>query len=204
MRKPVIGLTGPTGAGKSTVAAAFRKLGCGVIDADVLAREAVQKQSCLLALSSAFGADILKADGSLDRALLAKRAFADSEKAKLLNQITHPVILDDTVLKIKELKNSEAIAVVLDAALLFESGADSFCDTTVAVTAPAESRLRRIMKRDKITEKAAGERMNAQNLNEFYEERAKYVFDGCVEYGLLKKRVACLLKQILGEENEIL
>ncbi|MFU0833637.1 MAG: Dephospho-CoA kinase [Oscillospiraceae bacterium] len=204
MSKPVIGLTGPTGAGKSTVAAAFRNLGCAVIDADILAREAVANAECLNALSKEFGADIIRPDGSLDRGLLAKRAFFTPEKTEKLNRITHPVILQETNRRIRKLQDSNIPAIILDAALLFESGADSLCCTTVAVTAPPESRLKRIMKRDGITEAAAKERMNAQNPNRFYEERAAYVFDGCTDYEVLQDRVAQLLKQILEERNEVL
>lgn len=204
MNKPVIGLTGPTGSGKSTVAAAFRELGCAVIDADLLARKAVQRSDCFTALSREFGADIVSADGKLDRHLLAKRAFSSPEKTERLNQITHPTIREETVRRIGELRNSTVKAIILDAPLLFESGADSLCDTTVAVTAPPEIRLKRIMKRDGIAEAAAKERMNAQNPNRYYEKRAGYVFDGCTEIPALREHIACLLKRILGEENEVL
>ncbi|WP_411678104.1 dephospho-CoA kinase [Caproicibacter sp.] len=204
MIKPVIGLTGPTGAGKSTVAAVFQKLGCAVIDADLLAREAVQNAECLAELKEEFGADLVNADGQLDRRLLAKRAFADPAKTRRLNQITHPVILKETVRRIQELQSGDSVAVILDAPLLFESGADSLCDTSVAVTAPAESRLKRIMNRDGLSEEAAKERMSAQNPNEFYEKRAGHVFSGSTGYDILEASVSCLLKQILGEENEAL
>ena len=202
MNKPVIGLTGPTGAGKSTVASVFRKLGCAVIDADALAREAVRTPECLKALCREFGADLVAPDGSLDRSLLAKRAFFSPERTERLNQITHPVIKSETIRRIAEFRNSGARAIVLDAPLLFEGGADSLCDTTVAVTAPAETRLRRIMKRDGITEEAAKERMHAQRPNEFYEKRAKHIFDGCTDCAVLESGIKRLLEQILGEENE--
>lgn len=201
MNKPVVGLTGPTGSGKSTVAAAFRELGCAVIDADILARKAAQRPDCIAALSSEFGADIVSADGSLDRRLLAKRAFSSPGRTERLNQITHPAIKEETVRRIGELRGGGAKAVILDAPLLFESGADSLCNTTVAVTAPPEIRLKRIMKRDGITEEAAKERMNVQNPNEFYEKRAEYVFDGCAGLCAVKDIAASLLKRILGEEN---
>jgi dephospho-CoA kinase len=204
LSKPVIGLTGPTGAGKSTVAAVFRDLGCAIIDADILARKAVTNAECLHALSGEFGADIVRSDGSLNRELLAKRAFSTPEKTEKLNRITHPVILQETTRRIRELQNSNITAIILDAALLFESGADSLCNTTVAVTAPPESRLKRIMKRDGITAEAAKQRMSAQHSNRFYEERAAYVFDGCTAYEVLQERVTQLLRQILEETNEAL
>jgi dephospho-CoA kinase len=204
LNKPVIGLTGPTGAGKSTVAAVFRELGCAVIDADLLARDAVQNPECLEALCREFGSDLVSADGSLDRRLLASRAFAGPERTERLNRITHPAIRKETVRQIAELRNSGAKAVVFDVPLLFESGADALCDRTIAVTAPPGVRLKRIMKRDGITEKAARERMNAQHPNRFYEMRAGYVLNGGMKLDMLRDAAVRLLKQILGEENEIL
>ena len=204
MSKPVIGLTGPTGAGKSTVAAVFRRLGCAVIDADALAREAVSDPECLSALAAAFGGDIVAPDGSLDRGKLAGRAFSSPENTARLNRITHPVILRRAARRIAELKDGPAAAVVSDAALLFESGADSLCDTTVAVIAPPASRLRRIMARDGIPEEPARARMNAQHPNEYYESRAARVFDGRTARDVLESRVARLLELVLEERNEIL
>lgn len=204
MDKPVIGLTGPTGAGKSTVAAAFAGLGCAVVDADALAREAAGEPACLSALAEAFGRDVLRADGTLDRRKLAGRAFSNPEQTALLNRITHPFIFRHALRRIAELKKSDAAAVVIDAALLFESGADSLCDTTVAVAAPDDTRLRRIMARDGIPKELAAARMGAQNPNEYYESRAAYVFDGRTGYAALEKEAALLLRQILGERNEIL
>ena len=91
MKQLIIGLTGPTGAGKSTWTAALENLGCRIIDCDQLAREAVQDSDCIKSLQRTFGEDLISADG-LDRKKLAKRAFQDTAHTELLNQITHPVI----------------------------------------------------------------------------------------------------------------
>ena len=203
MNKPVIGLTGPTGAGKSTAAATFRKLGCAVIDADALAREAVGDKECVEALAREFGAEIVCPDGSLDRHLLAERAFVTPEKTEQLNRIMHPAIERKTIDKIEEFRSRNVTAIILDVPLLFESGADSLCDTTVAITAPPEIRLQRIMKRDGITEEAARERMHVQHPNKFYEERAGYVLNGCVGFDALEDSVTRLLERILRKEHEI-
>ncbi len=95
MRKAiVIGLTGQTGAGKTTVADGLRHFGYQVIKADEIARLVTEKGSPVLQeLAAVFGKDILKEDGTLDRALLAERAFATPEETKLLNGVTHPEIL---------------------------------------------------------------------------------------------------------------
>ncbi|MBQ9081911.1 MAG: dephospho-CoA kinase [Clostridia bacterium] len=91
--KRVIGLTGPTGAGKSEAARALAAAGCVIVDADQLSRKAVAAPACLQALAEAFGSDILLSDGTLNRRELARRAFAAPDKEQLLNRITHPRIL---------------------------------------------------------------------------------------------------------------
>lgn len=197
MTKTVIGLTGPTGAGKSTVASVFKKLGCVVIDADILARGAVESKDCLEKLKNAFGAEIINSAGVLDRHTLARKAFSSAENTEKLNQITHPAILEESIGKIAEAKKSDAKAIIWDAALLFESGADSFCDTSIAVIAPPDSRLKRIMARDNISAELAAERMSAQHSNEYYSSHAVYTFNGSTDWSILEDKIAELLEQIL-------
>ena len=187
MLSPVLGLTGPTGAGKSTVAAVLEKLGCAVVDADRLAREAVAMPECRAALQKEFGADIVGPDGTLDRKLLAKRAFADPERTAALNRITHPAILKESVRRLREAQ---------------ESGAESLCDATVAVIAPDAARLTRIMARDGITAAEAEERMRAQHGVSYFEEHADYTFDGTVDWSALDGAVKALLERILRDLYE--
>lgn len=198
MDKLVIGLTGPTGAGKSTVASLLKKFGCAIVDADIIARDIVNNKSCLEKLKNAFGADIIGA-GGLNRKVLAEKAFADDVSTKKLNQITHPAILKETKIQLEKAKKSEAKAVFFDAPLLFESGADNLCDTTVAVILPSAARLKRIMARDNISEKLAKKRMNAQHGNDYYELHADYVFDGSTDLSILDEKVGELLRLILKE-----
>lgn len=172
----ILGLTGPTGAGKTTVGKIFEEFGYALIESDRLAREAVSKKQCIKQILKAFGDDILT-DGVLNRALLAKRAFSSDEAAQKLNDITHPVILRMIKEKIDEFKVSYK-AVIIDAPLLYEASLDLWCDKVVAVTADDEIRLKRIMKRDSIDEEAARLRMNRQKSNEFYAQRADYVING--------------------------
>ena len=156
LNKPfTVGLTGLTGAGKGYVCKRLAARGFKIISADEFARKVVENNSLLLAeLAEEFGQDIIEG-GTLNRALLAKRAFANKEKTARLNAIMHPAIL----------KMCEAEAqhpCVFDAPQLFESGADKMCARILCVTAPAEQRLRRITQRDGITEQQARERMGAQ------------------------------------------
>ena len=169
----IIGLTGQTGAGKSTVASRLRAGGLAVIDADVAARQVMQPGSNVLAdLADAFGADILLPGGTLNRPLLAHRAFSSPAQTAKLNALTHPAILEVMRREIGRAVQGGAKAVVLDAPQLFESGADQICDFIIAVIAPEELRLRRIMERDAISENSAQLRANAQKSEAYYREHA--------------------------------
>lgn len=166
----VIGLTGPTGSGKSSTAACAQRLGFKVIDCDKLARVAVEKGTAgLSALVLAFGTDILNRDGTLNRKELAKIAFSSKEKNELLNKTLLPYI----VLLIKEQITGEL--VILDAPTLFESGINSVCNATVAVLADEEIRLGRITTRDGIDKTAARLRISAGKNDEFYKLNADYI-----------------------------
>lgn len=165
----VVGLTGPTGAGKSTVANIWRQRRIPIIDTDGLARKVVEPgTACLQQLVEAFSAAILNEDGSLHRGKLAEVAFSTPENAKILNAITHPAILSLTRQAIEDAAGNGHSTVVVDAPLLFEAGFDALCDEIVAVIAPHEQRLQRIMQRDGITAEAAQQRMAAQQEDAFY------------------------------------
>lgn len=165
----VVGLTGPTGAGKSTVAEAWREMGVPVIDTDLLARRVVEPDSpCLKELVDTFSPEILNKDGTLNRASLARKAFSSPKGAAKLNAITHPAILTLTQQLLEQTADEGQAVAVVDAPLLFEAGFDQICHHIVAVTAPAEDRLARIMVRDGLTEEAAKLRMKAQQPDGFY------------------------------------
>lgn len=175
----VIGLTGPTGSGKSTVADLWREQGAYIIDADQLARKVTEpNSSCLSKLADAFSPAILNADGTLNRSELAKRAFASPEQTQLLNEITHPAITALIREKIERAAEQGFKVAVLDAPLLYEAQADILCDTIVAVIAPDEVRMKRIMQRDAITLEQATQRMSAQKSNDFYCRDGVHVLDG--------------------------
>lgn len=169
----IVGLTGPTGSGKSEVARVLAGHHIPVIDADELARQVVEPGSeCLSRLVEEFTEDILHDDGSLNRRQLARRAFATPEDTQLLNSITHPYIIERTKRILMTLEQMREPAAVIDAPLLFESGMDAICEFTTAVVAPREWRLRRIRERDGLSEKEAEGRMAAQQEEAFYAERA--------------------------------
>ena len=181
----IIGLTGLTGAGKSTVAQKLMAYGCYHIDADKVAREVINSnENVKNKLKERFGDDVINSDGTTNRPLLASRAFADTESTNDLNAITHPAVTEEIKSIIGDMEEVGYRGVIIDAIALFESGEDALCDFTVAVVAPKEIRLERIMKRDNITEEKALERINAQKDESFFTSRADFVLWNYPPYDL--------------------
>lgn len=175
----VIGLTGQTGAGKSTVAKQLKARGCVIIDCDAVTHDpSLYAGTCLTELQNAFGRAIIKEDGTLDRRRLANLAFASEEGKAKLNAITHPVILARLKKEIAAYKDAKVI--VLDAPTLFEAGADRLCRRVVSVLADETVRLGRICRRDGLTEQEALTRMHAQQSDDFYIDRSDYTLDNTV------------------------
>lgn len=170
MNKLIIGLTGPTGAGKSSLHDIAKNLGFLVVDCDKSARRATEKGSeCLNKLCKAFGFDILNDDKTLNRKALASKAFSSIENTEKLNKIIFPYI--------KEIVLNEAIGdfVIFDAPTLFESGLNTECFKTITVLADYDLRLERIIKRDKISKEDALLRINAGKSEDYYREKSDYI-----------------------------
>lgn len=195
----VIGLTGPTGAGKSTVADEWRRAGVPIIDADSAARRVTEKGApCLTELARVFSSAILNEDGTLNRKELARRAFADAESTAALNRITHPAIIAEMQTALERAADDGHALAVLDAPLLYEAGADALCDGIVAVMAPADVRLARIMARDNIDEPTARQRMNAQKSDDFYCRDGVTVIANEADETALRHRAKAVLEQLEG------
>ena len=192
----LIGLTGQTGAGKSVVAQYLWQRGFSVLNADKMVADVYRESPvCLKAVAACFGSDILKEDGSLDRPLLAKRAFSSPENTALLGKLVHPFVIAETL---RLLKAQEGL-VLLDAPQLFESDMDVLCDCTVCVTAPEELRLKRILERDRITEEQARERMKAQLDEAFFREHTDHLIENNSGLPQLHARLDALIKTIITE-----
>lgn len=173
MKKIVLGLTGQTGAGKSSVSQYLRQQGCAVIDADQVARSVVEKGSaCIADVILAFGCDYLTAEGDLNRRKLAESVFTDREKLKKLNDIMFPYIVERIGESVDAARKGSQDVILLDAPTLFESGCDRFCDKVVSVIATRQSRLERIMARDGLSQEEAEHRISAQHDDVFYLERS--------------------------------
>ena len=194
----IIGITGQTGAGKSTVCQLLEKRGYYHIDADTVAREVVENDADVLAaLCEAFGKDIIKKDGTLSRPKLAARAFRSRETAEKLDGICYPAVTREIIRIIRQKQRDGVDAILIDAIGLFESGADKLCDFTVSVTAPRSERLKRIMKRDSLTREAAEKRIDAQKDASYYSERANYMLTND-SLSSLERKITEILKNEQG------
>ncbi len=191
MRKAVIvGVTGQTGAGKSTVCEMLKKYGYSVIDADKVAALVTEKGSPILEeLAVGFGQDIINEDGSLNRKLLAQKAFSSPDRTALLNSIMHPEIIRLIMKKVNGEFWNGYEAVLLDAPQLFESKLNENCGFIITVIAPESIRLKRIMERDNIDEAAARLRMNAQYDESFFKANADVVIENTGDNDRLYEQV---------------
>ncbi len=169
----VIGLTGMSGAGKSTVSAVFKDKGFEVIDCDKSARCAANRHAFLEEVANRLSKGFIKSDGTLDRAAVADAIYRDEGVRERYQRIIFPYIVYDIVTR---LKNSRGITV-LDAPTLFESKLDMVCDMVVCVTASLELCAKRIALRDGISERQASERLSSQHKEDFFKENS----DFCIE-----------------------
>lgn len=193
-----IGLTGPSGAGKGTVASLFAQFGVPSIDTDAVYHELlVPPSSCLDELVEQFGSSILKDDGTLNRPVLASMVFAPGHEEDLrnLNRISHRHVLNETRRQLEIYRTKGKPAVLVDAPQLFESGFDAECDFIVAILAPREARMARVMARDGLDEARAIARMDAQKSDDFFREHADAVLVNGSEIGALEADVRDLLRR---------
>ncbi len=156
----VIALTGGIGSGKSTVGAEFKKLGAEVIDSDKISHEIMQPGGCAYnEVVDAFGKDILHPDRSINRKYLADIVFSDDKKLKTLTDITHTLIYKEIQ---RRIDISDSDVVCLEIPLLFTSECPIDIALKIAVVAPYDVRLNRVIERDGCTEKQAKIRMKKQ------------------------------------------
>ena len=172
----VIGLTGQSGAGKTTVCKVFDEKGFAIINADKIARSVMEKDSpCLAEAIECFGNDILNMDGTLNRQKLADIVFSDSEKLTQLNAISYPYITSEILRMINKYRDENRKYVLIDAPTLFESRADDFCDLIISVTAPEKLRTERIAARDGLTGEQIKERFSSQHTEEFFINHSDFI-----------------------------
>ena len=198
----IVGLCGGSGSGKSTVASFFSEYGFIPINTDKIYHELTSKDTeCLKELVGEFGEAILTESKSLDRRKLAAVVFAknaDKEKHKALNRIAHKHVLSKVRELISEYEKVGAVAVMVDAPMLFESGFDKECDAVISVTADSDVRAKRIVERDGIPVEAALARISSQLPDCFLVENSDYnIYND--DISALPEKVEKIAKKILNE-----
>ena len=188
-----LGITGRSGCGKSTVTAVFSAHGVPLADADQISREILLPGSPLLPrLAQRFGTDILKADGTLDRRLLADRAFATPEGKAALDSLTHPEIVRRIRAAKQAAQDAGAPLFVLDGAVIVGTAAQAECDRLCVVTAPFEVSVERIAAR-------AARRLNAQTPESTLTAQADYVLRNDSSLAHLQAAAEQLCTKLLAE-----
>ena len=178
----LIGLTGGIASGKSLISQFFSEKKIPVVDADVIARDVVApKKKAYLSIIKKFGSSILiksgKNKGQIDRTALGKIVFENPEKRELLESLTHPEIRKEIAKQIRTFKKCGQKLVVLDAALLFESGLDAFMSQVIVVSVDPETQIERLMARDKISATHAMQKIQSQMSVREKAQRATFVID---------------------------
>lgn len=184
----LVALTGGIGSGKSTVAAEWVRLGATEVDADLLAREVVEPGTPGLSqVTEAFGKDILNADGTLDRAALAKKAFSAPDKRLLLESILHPLIQELSKSRTRKLEGF----IVYTIPLLAETKSSLEFDRVVTISCPEEVRVKRLVARG-LTESEARLRIASQAKDAERESRADVVINS-----------NCTMDELIDQAREV-
>ncbi len=170
----ILGITGTTGSGKTTLLKAFESIGGVIFDCDQIYHQLLQENRDLLnAIQGRFPGCV--ENGTLQRKKLAAIVFSDPGALLDLNAITHRAVKTEVLRQMKTIPPEKPIAI--DAIELFDGGLAEICDTTVAVIAPEETRIPRLMARDQLTQEQALARIRAQKPESYYREKCDYVLE---------------------------
>lgn len=195
----LIGLTGQTGAGKSTVCDVLQRMGYVIIDADRISHEVTETNvQCIGDLVTKFSCLILNDDGTLNRKRLGSIVFSDKKNLVTLNKTIFPYIIDEIERRLAQMKdeNPGVRYVVLDAPTLFESGMDKRCDIVVAVLAERETRMQRILSRDRIRRQEAEKRIRSQQDEEYFRSQAAFTIRNDGDAKELEQQVHMVFEQV--------
>jgi dephospho-CoA kinase len=195
--KPIIGLCGGIGSGKSTVASLFESMGCRIINSDRLNAEVMERPEVRERLRAWWGDGVIEADGSVNREYLADLVFDRPEERRRLESLVHPLIgrlREDMI--IESIRDRKVKAIILDSPLLFESGLDTRCDAVVFVEADEATRLGRLRKARGWDGGELRRRERWQDSLDSKRSRADYVVcnDGSLQQ--LRPRIGTILEEI--------
>ena len=186
----IVGLTGMSGAGKSTAAKLFSENGFTVIDCDLIARKVAQNKAFLKELSERFDERLLNSDGTLDRKKTAEVVFKDKDKNKKYFGIIFPYITYVILDSLRSLTGD----VIIDAPTLFEAKMDIICGCVVSVVASEQTCIKRIAARDNLSEEQAKLRLSAQHGEKFFRENSDFVIEN--DGGDLSEKVDKIIRTI--------
>jgi len=191
----IVGLTGGIVSGKTTVARIFERLGAKIIDLDEIARQIVKpQQKAWKKIVQNFGVEILKDNQEINRKKLAKIVFSNQEKLNLLNQITHPVIIEVMKEQLNQIskQTSEDVICMIDAPLLFEAHIEHMMDKIIVVYINEKEQMTRLLQREGLSKDDAIKRMRAQIPIEDKVHLADYVIDNSFSIEQTKEQVCQL------------
>lgn len=197
----VFGITGPTGSGKTTALQCIAQRGGTVLDLDAVYHQLLKDDKNLIAELDARFPGVIT-DGVLDRKALGNIVFADQNALMDLNRITGKYIMAETDRLLAEARAEGRTIAAIDAVNLLEGDLPFRCDHVIAVTAPVDIRVQRLMARDNISEEYARLRISAQPSNEYYEELCDYTLrNGIYTQEEFSRRCNALLDELLADEK---
>jgi dephospho-CoA kinase len=197
--KPVIGLLGGIGAGKSTVAAELVSLGCGLVDADAIGHELLEEADVRSQLREILPEDVFDPDGRVDRRAAAHAVFASRGELDKLNAVMHPRIRRRMERRIDELRaDPHVAAIVIDAALLLETDWHDLCTHFVFVSAPGRARAERVRAARGWSTATWKARENSQKPLDIKASKAEYVVDNSSSVSRLREQVCSVFHRIVG------
>ncbi len=199
-KKPIIGILGGVGSGKSAVAAEFAKRGCAVIDADEIAHNLLDKKDLRKRIVARFGREILDSKGQISRRKLAGLVFADAKKIKALNKTLHPLVLKEVTKLIKKANGQSKVkAIVLDMPLLMEVGWANRCDKLIFVKCRQQIRAKRSQKKGIFSIEMLKNRENYQISLDKKESIADNTIDNNSGFSVLARQVTDIFSGVMGK-----
>ena len=187
----ILGITGGSGSGKTTLLQQIAAAGGVILDCDAIYHQLLREDQTLLqTIDARFPGTVT--DGQLDRKKLGAVVFADDAALQDLNTITHGAVRQEVL----RILSAKPLLAAIDAIGLFESGLDALCDVTVAVTAPQELRIQRLMARDGISREYAQKRIAAQHSDGWYREKCSYTLENCGELDAFATKCIAFLQRL--------
>lgn len=201
--KPIIGITGGIGAGKSTIASYFAELGCLVISSDEIVRNAYNDPRIRQMLRRWWGDEVFNANAEIDRSAIARKVFSSPDDRKKLEQLLHPHANEVRErLMASAASDARVKAYLWDTPLLVETGLDKLCDAVVFVDTPRDVRVRRVQQSRGWSEDQLEERENLQFSLDKKREISQYVISNTADADNARGQVRDTLSRILAESQQ--